>query len=428
MPAQQSRPRTSATRPALPTQNANPFLFNESSRQHPPVKFQEIIRDGQATIVGRVKIATPNGHAFILRRLDTGAISLTTMFRASFPSASDEAEKLEAAWVKANFDVSGANKSGKSRFAGTWVSPETARYLAEEYHLSPIIDALSDANPDPNVVYRKSTKTNQTPTASPGATATPTQPQATTTPTQPPAAKRRREASPSGIPVPTRSTPRASAADQPLWTPLTPAATVVATTTSTVTTASVTKTARAPVASVTSPNATRRSTRLRSPAPTAPAAPKTPRTTRASARERERDRDRETPAGSDETAVEHEDDASEEAKVAEMNRLEDVREQKELVERLKAERAVKQKEKEKAAENAMEEDEVEKMGQKRGREDEKAPLQLNIKEPETEDRVIATNRRVSGMTAERKSLVWGALWFAAGLGAVTFMPAIQSLF
>lgn len=348
------------------------------------------------------------------------------MFRASFPSASDEQEKAESSWVKANFDLTGANRSGKSRFAGTWISPDTAKFLAESYRLGPIIDALSDANPDPNVVYRKSSKTGQTPTGSPASAVVPAQSQqgaagAVATPTQPPAAKRRREASPSNIPV--RSTPTRSqqqVADVPTWTPLTPASSTVATTTSSTTLAATSKTTRAPT---TSPAATRRSARLKSPAPAAPAQPKTPRASRAAAREKEREeRGRETPAGSDETAVDHDhEDANEAAKVADISMSEDIREQKELIERLKKERAKK----EKGRSDEMDEDEDEENGlrQKRGRE-EKEEYTLNIKEPEMQKRAIATNRRITGMSPQNKSLVWGAFLFAFGMGAmyVVFHP------
>lgn len=40
-----------------------------------------------------------NAHAFILRRYDTNAISLTTMFKVAFPGASEEDEKREMDWV-----------------------------------------------------------------------------------------------------------------------------------------------------------------------------------------------------------------------------------------------------------------------------------------------------------------------------------------
>lgn len=126
-----------------------------------------------------------------------------------------------------------------------------------------------------------------------------------------------------------------------------------------------------------------------------------------------------TPAGSDETAVDHDhdDDASEVAKVAEVDMVEDLREQKELIARLKAERDLN------GQEEAMVED-SDGAGQKRAREEEEE-YTLNIKEPETEERAIATNRRVSYMTPERKSFAWGAVLFAAGLGAV-YVPLSAS--
>ena len=61
------------------------------------------------------------------------------MFRAAFPNATDDMERAEANWVKNNFDIAGANKSGKARFAGTWVTPEVALYLADNYSLGAII-------------------------------------------------------------------------------------------------------------------------------------------------------------------------------------------------------------------------------------------------------------------------------------------------
>ncbi|TCD61611.1 hypothetical protein EIP91_008176, partial [Steccherinum ochraceum] len=148
----------------------------------------------------------------------------------------------------------------------------------------------------------------------------------------------------------------------------------------------------------------------------------TPRASRAAARERERD-SATTPAGSDETAVDHEEDARDAAKVAEANMAEDVREQKELIQRLKAERAAKTQDGDEDMEEDEDEDDDEEggqAGQKRGREDEKEEYRLNIKEPETQERQIATNRRVTGFTPQRKSLAWGALLFAAGVGIASY--------
>jgi hypothetical protein len=44
-------------------------------------------------------LPAPNEHAFVLRRYDTGAISVTTMFKAAFPGATEEEEEREMRWV-----------------------------------------------------------------------------------------------------------------------------------------------------------------------------------------------------------------------------------------------------------------------------------------------------------------------------------------
>ncbi|EMD34056.1 hypothetical protein CERSUDRAFT_117564 [Gelatoporia subvermispora B] len=411
---QHATPRAHLQRPKLPVEHANAHIKQMDLSKPLPVKFQEIVRDGQGTVVGRIKIPTPTGHAFILRRLDTGAISLTTMFRAAFPTASEEAERNEANWVKASFDVTGANKSGKARFAGTWVNPEVALEIAESYALSEIIPNLVSATPDPNVVYRRSSRTQagmQTPTASP-ATRPPMSSPIDVGPTP---AKRRREASP----VPSALATHGSVAGSDVGSP------------------------------PPSP-APRRSARLKSPVPTPnitivqKTSTKVTRTTQPGAL---------TSGGSDDTAVDEE--ATEVAKVAEPNMQEDVREQQELIARLKAERAQKEAkeaaEKEvaaakEAAEQQTEEQEMpvtvdeetfapeevpETRSQKRQREEEPAEYQFNFKETKeapVEERAIATNRKVGRLQQippERKSLAWGALAFAAGLGAMSLLPNLQ---
>ncbi|KAI0342777.1 hypothetical protein BDW22DRAFT_1357293 [Trametopsis cervina] len=385
MRSQNGTPRGPHTeRPLLPLLQLNPYIKNLEPSKIPPVKFQEIVRDGQATIVARMKIATPSGHAFILRRLDTGAISSTTMFRAAFPTVSDDAERAESAWIKSNYNIAGANKQGSARFAGTWVTPEVALELAQDYQLADVISLLTDATPDPQVVFRKSGKTLQQPT--PGAS--PVTPSQNVTDTPP--VKRRREASPAVTPARSQPTPR-----------------------------------RAPTpqrnAALASP---RRSTRLMSPVPL-PVTTIVSSTTKVVSTIHEPT----TPAGSDETAVEEE--ARELAKVAEQNMEEDIREQKELVNRLKAEAEAKARAAIAGASLAEVENAVVEGGPaaKRAREEEPTQYTLDIKEPEIGERAIATNRRVLGkMTPERKSLAWGALLFAAGVGAVSFLPSIPGFF
>lgn len=132
------------------------------------------------------------------------------MFKAAFPTAPEEHEKAEAAWVRANFDVSGANGSAgvdgvpKLRLNGTWVGAAIAQYIAPAYGLSKILVPLIEALPDPNQEYRKSSKTSPS-------TATQSAPSSDTTT---PSAPKRRRGSPmasatlSDKTLPVRSSPR----------------------------------------------------------------------------------------------------------------------------------------------------------------------------------------------------------------------------
>ncbi|KAI0309919.1 hypothetical protein OF83DRAFT_1071332 [Amylostereum chailletii] len=371
---QYSAPLSAAVRPPLPFDHQNPIVKSMTADNLPAVKFQEIIRDGQSTIVARMKVPTPGGHAFILRRLDTGAISLTTMFRAAFPTASEDAEKDESAWVKANYDVSGSNRGGKARFAGTWVNPAAAKELAAAYALTHILSPLTEAKPDPNTEYRKSSRAQgQSPDKPPASTAKqlPT-PSPSMNPGTPNPPKRRREASPA--PKPPSS---ASPTPPPPSTPL------------------------------------RRSARTASPAPISlskPVSPKAPKTPRSPTKRKAVEVA--TPAGSDETAV---DEDAVDVPGPDMNQ--DIAEQKELIEAFKAQREAARR----AADESMDDsDDGEK---KREREEDGAPLRFEFKEPAAhpQDRQIATNRRVR-MTPERRSLAWGVGAFAAAVAAMTFIP------
>lgn len=86
------------------------------------------------------------------------------MFKAAFPTAPEEYEKAEAAWVRANYDISGANGSTgvdglpKLRLNGTWIKAELAKYIAPAYGLESVIISLIEAQPDPKAEYRKSLK------------------------------------------------------------------------------------------------------------------------------------------------------------------------------------------------------------------------------------------------------------------------------
>ncbi|KAI0076627.1 hypothetical protein K474DRAFT_1662650 [Panus rudis PR-1116 ss-1] len=116
-------------RPPLPITKANPRIKELNPAHLPPIKYQQINTNGIMTIVARIKIPTDKGQTFLLRRLDTGAFSLTTMFRAAF---------------------SGAN--AENQLSGTWISPDIAQSLAKGYGISPrLVDALAKAEVNPTL-------------------------------------------------------------------------------------------------------------------------------------------------------------------------------------------------------------------------------------------------------------------------------------
>lgn len=328
-----------------------------------------------------IPIIQPSGHAFVLRRLDTSAVSLTTMFRAAFPTATDDHEKAESSWVRATYDLTGTNKGGRARFAGTWVTPEIALQLADSYRLGSVLPILVKAEPEAGVVYRRSTRAQQpTPEQSPAAAKEP----------GPAPAKKRREGSPA-TPKVVPPTPKVAPATPVAVEPIVPTPPP-----------STTRQAATP-----SP---RRSTRYKSPAPTpAPPRARTPRSTRI--------RKVATP---EPELVQEEAEADPVAQAMTQDIMdEDIREQKALIARLKQERARRAAKKEIEEEEEVHEASPVRPASKRPREEE--VLKFDFKEPTEEvgERAIATNRRVSlQMTPQRKSAAWGALAFAFALGAV----------
>ncbi|KAG7089621.1 hypothetical protein E1B28_011287 [Marasmius oreades] len=402
-----------AKRPPLPTRHANQYIKN--IRTLPPVKYQVLNCQGNDILVGRMKIDTPTstGHAFILRRFDTNAISLTTMFRAAFPNASDQEEKDEVQWVKDAYDLTGNNGSSKdtsiTRLAGTWVSPRVALELGKAYMLGDIITTVVQAQPDPSINYRRSGKGQLTPKASTNVLvstevvetvqlstkASNAAASSASSPEQKPT-KRRREASA----VPEPSPPKIKTS-----------------------------------VSVEEKSQPRRSTRTRSPPPKVPPSTsmiavankvasgsptKTPskRSTRRAVKQEEAPV---TPGGSEETAYEEREDETQAADDIAGSQLheQDIAEQKDLIADLKRKR-------EEALKNEdAEMDDSETLKNKRAREDENQKLRFDFKEPEVGERAIATNRRILGQLLEeprRRSLAWGVAAFVFGAGAVTLLP------
>ncbi|KAJ7773225.1 hypothetical protein B0H16DRAFT_1511566 [Mycena metata] len=369
---------TTATRPPLPVRHQNSLL--KDLRDLPVVKYQILNCQGTDILVGRLKVdtPTPSGHAFILRRFDTGAVSLTTLFRAAFPTAPEDAEKREVQWVKDSYDLSGNNGSSKdtniTRLAGTWVSPTVAVELGSAYLLGDLIHSIVNAKPDPAANYRRSgNKAKDSVSAAPASSASaapssvsralPTSSPARASPNP---AKRRKESSPAPAPAP------------------------------------------APV----TPLAPRRSTRTKSPNPKSAPMPLLTSVTKSATKKATRREEVVTPAGSDETAVDEEGDVIEESVGTEL-REQDLAEQRDMIESLKA-----QRDKALAVKHGGNVDDAP-VKLKRTREDESKKLEFEFKEPEIGDRVIATNRRI---TPSQKSAVWGVVAFAFAMGAVSFLP------
>jgi len=102
----------------------------------------------------------------------------------------------------------------------------------------------------------------------------------------------------------------------------------------------------------------------------------------------------------------------------------DILDQKRLIDDLKKAKAEKLRAKEELVDEEMEESEEESQEPaklKRIRQEEEEQLTFNFKEPETEERQIASNRRVEGrfnLQPRAKSLAWGIAAFPVGMGAV----------
>lgn len=312
------------------------------------------------------RVFQPNdGHAFILRRFDTGAISVSTMIRAAYPGLQEAGEKLETNWVRTSFDCAGSNGAGPRRLAGVWAPIEVSEYLARLYGLWEIIEPLVLAKPDPKSVPRRTTRSS----AAESVASQPTTPTRTTRgktpPSTAPARKRARGESPrstasdaslnalsatSGLPIRAGSRSRASAS---------PARQ---------TRSSVSPSRAAPL---------RRS--LRSPKPSTPTV--------------------------------HEADAEEEPEVSGPNMEEDLEESKAIVAAVK-----------KAAEESN--SVVTSVAVKRSHVDDETQTQVTMNISHHTDstelaleRPIASNRRVL-MTPNRKAAAWGAFAFGIGLSAL----------
>ena len=332
------------------------------------------------------------------------------MFRVAFPNATETDEKAEIQWVKENFDLSGNNGSTKDphtiRLAGTWIDPQLAIEIGKAYSLAALVKSVVDAAPDPNGSYRRSGKNTVPPppasvVASPLTTPTSTiiaikaqnstsktLPTPSPTSTNPPA-KRRKDASPAPAPAATSSIIPSSHTSPP------------------------------PSASKTAAPAPRRSNRKsKSPAPRTLIPLASVRTPKRSTKKDQAL----TPSHSELAIVDEEGQTVEDGVMGTELMEQDIMEQKRLITELKLKKAeeepmVSLKQADDTTMDGSEQASI--FSKKREREDEDQPLAFDFKEPEKEERVIATNRRINfNLEPRTKSFAWGVIAFAVGMGAV----------
>lgn len=303
-----------------------------------------------------------DGHAFILRRFDTGAISVSTMIRAAFPKFPDELEKKETTWVRTAFDCAGANGQGARRLAGVWAPLPVALHLADFYGLSDIITPLANATPDPKNVPRRSTRSSAAAAENNNIVSS-----LPLSPSKTPPAKRRRAETPKS---PTALNASLPALSQDTRLPVSTRKGRDSASPARVTRSSVSPGRQAPL---------RRS--LRSPKPSTPTVHE---------------------------VDDHEQDP-EDVVIGGPDPAEDIEQSKAIVAAVM-----------KAAEEAAVSGAITSVAVKRTHQPD-TQLTLNIRHPPAEElavaRPIATNRRIA-MTPARKAAAWGALAFSIGLGAV----------
>ncbi|GAA5976307.1 hypothetical protein JCM10908_005451 [Rhodotorula pacifica] len=144
-------PRVAAkmNRPALPTHAANKQMTEDgkggpakAAKLH-KVKTQTLhLGDDNGTImIARVKCPVPKdvpGH--IIKRFDTNAVSASSLFRAAFPTATEDEEAVEMRWIVVgsrgqygDTAAAGMEHVESKKLSGTWIPAKHAHALATEY-------------------------------------------------------------------------------------------------------------------------------------------------------------------------------------------------------------------------------------------------------------------------------------------------------
>ncbi|KAL1914210.1 uncharacterized protein VTP21DRAFT_9663 [Calcarisporiella thermophila] len=128
-PQQQQQPTAANTERELPLFRNH--LLHSSTSPSPSARTVTILAENKRKLrVQRIDLPTVYGTQPVLRRLDNDRVNATQLFRAAFPTSSEELEAREMQWLKG--EGTGEEEiSGKMK--GIWVSLPMAQALAKEY-------------------------------------------------------------------------------------------------------------------------------------------------------------------------------------------------------------------------------------------------------------------------------------------------------
>ncbi|GAA6010226.1 hypothetical protein JCM11491_005400 [Sporobolomyces phaffii] len=175
-------PRASARsqRPALPIKHINRVMnpasgsgassLSAKEKKAYRVKTQILdLGDNNGHIgIARVKVPVPKGTpGHIIKRFDTNAVSASSMFRAAFPTSTEQDEAVEMRWIaigsrgKYGDTAKAGNEANETKkLSGTWIPALHALDLAEEYSIqrftTDLINYVPSAEENPDAALNNS--------------------------------------------------------------------------------------------------------------------------------------------------------------------------------------------------------------------------------------------------------------------------------
>ncbi|GAA6058601.1 hypothetical protein JCM10212_004012 [Sporobolomyces blumeae] len=162
-------PRAAARpqRPALPVKHANKLMNppegpssvsstpKEKKAHRVKTQILDLGDDNGHIGIARVKVPVPKGTpGHIIKRFDTNAVSASSMFRAAYPTASEQDEAAEMRWIttgsrgKYGDTAAAGNEADETKkLSGTWIPAEAALELAREYSIQRFTTELINYEP-----------------------------------------------------------------------------------------------------------------------------------------------------------------------------------------------------------------------------------------------------------------------------------------